>query len=383
MNRRFFLAGAAGALVVATGATTFALTRTPVAALEPWRRAGLTHADERLFIVEHAVLAPNPHNRQPWLVELLPDGGMLLFCDLDRRLPETDPFDRQIVIGLGCFVEFAALAAAQRGIRLDVTPFPAGEGHPRLDARAIARLTLVRDAAKPDPLFAQVKNRRSCKQPYALDRAIPQADLVALGALSAPGMAVATITDPTQVASIRDVTWKAWQIEAATPRTHLESVRLMRIGRAEIEASPDGISLGGPLLETLALMGSLTRESLADPQSSAMQQGKARYEAMLAATPAYLTVTASDEGRAGQLQAGRSYLRANLQAVARGLSLHPVSQALQEFPEMAQTRAALEQALGIAAPMRLHMLARLGYGPQTGPTPRWPAESRIRTHAAA
>lgn len=382
MNRRFFLTGAAGALVLATGVTTFALTRTPVAALEPWHRAGLTQGDDRLFIVEHAVLAPNPHNRQPWLVELLPDGDMLLFCDLERRLPETDPFDRQIVIGLGCFVELAALAAAQRGIRLEVTPFPQGESHPRLDARPIAHLRLVRGST-PDPLFAQIRNRRSCKQPYAMDRAVPQADLVAFGALSAPGIAVATITDPAEVARIRDLTWQAWQIEAATHRTHMESVRLMRIGRAEIEANPDGISLGGPLLEALALTGSLTREALADPQSSAMKQGVARYEAMLAATPAYLTVTTADESRAGQLQAGRSYLRANLEAAARGLALHPVSQAMQEFPEMADTRAALEQALGIAAPRRLHMLARLGYGPQTGPTPRWPAESRIRTHAPA
>lgn len=383
MNRRFFLAGAAGALILATGATTFALTRTPVAALEPWRRAGLRQNDDRLFIVEHAVLAPNPHNRQPWLVELLPGGDMLLFCDLERRLPETDPFDRQIVIGLGCFVELAALAAAQRGIRLEVTPFPQGEGHPRLDARPVAHLRLVRGAAEPDPLFSEIRNRRSCKQSYAMDRAVPQADLAAFGALSAPGLSVATMTDPAEVARIRDLTWQAWQIEAATHRTHMESVRLMRIGRAEIEANPDGISLGGPLLEALALTGSLTREALADPQSSAMKQGVARYAAMLAATSAYLAVTAADESRAGQLQAGRSYLRANLEAAARGLALHPVSQALQEFPEMAATKAAMDEALGIAAPRRLHMLARLGYGPQTGPTPRWPAESRIRTHAPA
>ena len=29
----------------------------------------------------------------------------------------------------------------------------------------------------------------------------------------------------------------------------------MRIGKAEIEANPDGIALGGPLLEAMALMG--------------------------------------------------------------------------------------------------------------------------------
>ncbi len=34
-------------------------------------------------------------------------------------------------------------------------------------------------------------------------------------------------------------------IEAQTARTHKESVDLMRIGKAEIEATPDGIALAG------------------------------------------------------------------------------------------------------------------------------------------
>jgi hypothetical protein len=51
------------------------------------------------------VLGPNPHSRQAWLIRLEGAGSVALFCDLERRLPETDPFDRQIVIGLGAFVE--------------------------------------------------------------------------------------------------------------------------------------------------------------------------------------------------------------------------------------------------------------------------------------
>ena len=47
----------------------------------------------------------------------------------------------------------------------------------------------------------------------------------------------------------------------------------MRIGRAEIEANPDGIALGGAFLEALSLTGVLTRESLADPASRSYQIG--------------------------------------------------------------------------------------------------------------
>ncbi|MBL8568567.1 MAG: twin-arginine translocation pathway signal protein [Phreatobacter sp.] len=381
MNRRLFLvsAGTTG-LVAVAGMSAFSLTRTPTAALAPWTEAGADRGDPRRFVVAHAVLAPNPHNRQPWIVELTRPLTMTLWCDLDRRLPHTDPFDRQIVIGLGCFTEIASLAAGAIGYRLDVAAFPEGEPQPRLDRRPVAHLTLVRDeAARPDPLFGQIKARRSTKRPFDMAKPVPVSALAQLQALSGPLAAVAALTAPDAVARVRALAWEAWEIEAKTARTHQESVDLMRIGRREIEANPDGISLGGPFLEGLSLIGQLSRAQLADPASSAYRMGADMYRAMLAATPAYCMVVAPDESRAGQFAAGRAYLRANLAAAAAGLSLHPVSQALQEFPEMAGVKARLEAALGIAAPNRLHMLARLGYGPAVPQTPRWAASTRIRT----
>jgi hypothetical protein len=381
MNRRLFLlsSGATG-LVAATGATAFALTRTPSAALLPWSEAGGSRSDPRRFVVEHAILAPNPHNRQPWIVELTGPTTMTLFCDLDRRLPETDPLDRQIVIGLACFCELAAIAATAIGHRLEVVPFPGGEPHPRLDRRPVAHMRLVREAGMAvDPLFAQVMVRRSTKRPYDMARSVPTSAAAALAALSAPGLTVAAVTESALTAQVRDLTWRAWEVEAATPRTHQESVDLMRIGRREIEANPDGISLGGPFLEGLSLIGQLSRAQLADPASSATRQGRDMYRAMLAATPAYVTVTAEDDSRAGAFAAGRAYLRANLTAASLGLAMQPVSQALQEFAEMDGLRAELDRLLGTGRPKRLHMLARLGYGPAVPQTPRWSAASRIRT----
>lgn len=381
MDRRIFLlsAGATG-LVAATGATAFALTRTPTAALLPWSRAGAAEGDARRFVIEHAILAPNPHNRQPWIVELTGPATMTLYCDLDRRLPQTDPFDRQIVIGLACFCELASIAATAIGHRLDIAPFPEGEPRPRLDRRPVAHLTLVRDGATgPDPLFRHVLARRSTKRPYDLARPVPADAAARLVALSSPSVAVSAVMDTGLTAALRQLTWDAWGVESLTSRTHQESVDLMRIGRREIEANPDGISLGGPFLEGLSLIGQLSREQLADPGSSAFRQGQDMYRAMLAATPAYLTVVAADQSRRGAFDAGRAYLRANLTATSLGLSMQPVSQALQEFPEMDGLRAKLDGLLGIDSPKRLHMLARLGYGPTVAQTPRWPAATRTRT----
>ena len=53
--------------------------------LAPWTVS--PHADPRITALAWAVLAPNPHNRQPWLVRLVGGDEALLYCDLERRLP--------------------------------------------------------------------------------------------------------------------------------------------------------------------------------------------------------------------------------------------------------------------------------------------------------
>ena len=105
MNRRNFLRMAGGGVILAAGGSAlFATTRTPTKALAPWAQAG-AYADPRMSALSYAILAPNPHNRQPWFVSLESDDALTLYFDTEKQLPHTDPFDRQLTIGLGCFLE--------------------------------------------------------------------------------------------------------------------------------------------------------------------------------------------------------------------------------------------------------------------------------------
>ncbi|HEV7458776.1 MAG TPA: hypothetical protein VGN96_18535 [Roseococcus sp.] len=340
--------------------------------LAPWAVSGATAADPRLAAMAWAVLAPNPHNRQPWALRLVGENDALLLCDLDRRLPETDPFDRQIVIGLGCFLELFRMAAAERGLNAALTPFPEGEPTPRLDARPIAHITLRPGGAK-DPLFAAVPRRRSAKQPYDLTRPLPEGTRARLAsALLEPGRLGVASGD---VAAIRDLTWRAWLIEANTPAAWGESVELTRLGSAAVAAQPDGISLWGPQFDAMLARGELSHAAM-----RAGQPGHAfalrQYEAMLSATNAYAWLTTPGNSRAEQLAAGRDWLRLNLAATVAGLAMQPVSQALQEFPEMAGPYAEAPRLLNATGTVQ--MLGRLGFATRPAPpTPRWPAESRI------
>lgn len=104
LNRRGLLKiGAASIAIMGAGSTVWWNTRTPTQAYAPWSSAGKSFGDPRIDALAYAILVPNPHNRQPWKVALEDDLALSLYCDLERRLPVTDPFDRQITIGLGCF----------------------------------------------------------------------------------------------------------------------------------------------------------------------------------------------------------------------------------------------------------------------------------------
>lgn len=378
VSRRRFFAVAAGALVaLGGGAAAFVLTREPHAALAPWAEAD-THDDARLRALALAILAPNPHNRQPWLFELVGDDTIAVFCDLERRLPETDPFDRQITIGFGGLLELLAMAAADDGHEARITLFPEGEPQPRLDGRPVAVVMFERtSASQPDPLFAHLRLRRSNKEPFDITRPVPSEALATL--VAASPVLVRASAEPDMVEALRTLTFRAFEVEAATPRTHQESTRLLRIGKAEIEASPDGIDIGGAVPELLAAAGLLTREAAADPTSTAFAQTTAMYREIMHTGMAYVWLVTAGNTRADQIAAGRAWVRVNLAATAAGLAAHPVSQALQEYPEMQGEARALQTLLGVPDDAtRVQMLGRIGYGPAVPPSPRWPVETRIR-----
>lgn len=371
-RRQIILGAGAGVALVGAGAA-WRVMRVPQTALAPWGDLETPVADVRLDALRHAILAPNPHNRQPWRLRLEGADSVLVSCDPDKRLPATDPFDRQITIGFGTFIETARIAATARGQRLTVEPFP--EGLPagdRLDARPLARL---RFAAAPglarDPLFPAIPLRRSTKTEYDLSRPVPAGRIAALMAPQ-PGVGIGATADPARLAPLRAAIVDGVRIEFGLPRTMQESIDVMRIGAAEADASPDGLAIGGPMVEALAATGQLSRVALADPASFAFKTGLDQQIAIQGSIPALIWVTTPGNGRLDQLAAGQAWARINLLATALGLAVHPASQTLQEFPEMAARLAEVHRLLGSAAPGRVQMLCRLGVGPAVPPTPRWP-----------
>ncbi|MEM9975892.1 MAG: twin-arginine translocation pathway signal protein [Pseudomonadota bacterium] len=366
LSRRKMLAFVGGGTILAAsaGAAGFVATRTPRDALAPWDLAG-GYEDPRKNALSFALLAPNPHNRQPWLVELVGEDRLILTRDPARDLPVTDPFGRQLTIGMGCFIELMELAAAEAGYGVETMLFPEGEA----DGAPVAACRFVEGAGVPDPLFAHVMNRRSHKEAFE-----PRAVSAAAAEPLAPYAEV--VVDGPRNDRLRTLTHDAWMTEAATPAAWQESIDLLRIGKAEINAQPDGIDAGGPMLETLALFGLFTREAASDPTNPGTRGAIEETQNAILGAPAFTVSRTPGNARRDQIAAGRTWLRLNLAATGAGLALRPVSQGLQEYPEMAEIYAAIHAEFA-AAGETVQMLGLLGYAPQTPRTPRWPLDAKL------
>ncbi len=374
ISKRQFIAGAgATSLALFGGAGFWKVARRPHTATLPWTLQAPAPSDVRLDAFRYAILAPNPHNRQPWLIRMEGDDGAVIWCDLDRRLPDTDPFDRQITIGFGTFLELARMAAAERGFRLEVEPFPDGEPQPRLDHRPVARLSFVSDAQiAKDPLFAAITQRRTNRAIYDPERIVSEAIARQIGG-------GASAVDAGTIAAVRSITVAAITTEITTPHTFGESVDLMRIGADQVDANPDGLILAGPKMEALKLIGLLDRAALANPSSTAFKTGLDMQREICCSIPALIWITTPGNTRIEQLEAGRRYVRANLRATQAGLAMHPLSQSLQEYPEMKHAFADIHRTLGAKTGERVQMLARMGYASAIDPAPRWPLETHLRS----
>jgi len=375
LSRKSFLRVVGGGIVVAAlGAATVAyrLDAMPAAAIEGWRGPGPAESDSRRRALSWALLAPNPHNLQSWSVDLSQPGVVTVFVDRARLLPQTDPLSRQILIGHGCFLELLSLAAAADGYRVEIALFPEGDW---LIERPVARVTFVRQPGIAlDPLFAQIPHRRTVRSAFA-DRPLEPAHLAAVAAAE-PSLVIAT--EPARVERLRALAIAGSEREMSTPRTHKESIDVLRIGAAQIAEHRDGLSVHGPLIWTLRQAGAMTTAKAMTPGTMAWDGGRDYVLAGYASARAFGWLASRDNARATQIAIGRSYVRLQLQATALGVAMQPHSQTLQEYPEMDGLARAMRAETATREGDTLQMFFRLGYADLPGPSPRRELDRIVR-----
>ena len=384
INRRnLLISGGAVALIGGVGVVTSANGPGLAKARAPWSQAGESLGDPRLDALAYAILAPNPHNRQPWQFDLVGNDRIDVYVDLERRLPHTDPFDRQITIGFGCMLELLRIAAAEQGYLAEITPFPDGQAYPRLNGNRVAQVRFAQEASvRSDPLFESILERRSTKEPYDTARPVAREAIDKIIAGGGGTLDIGGTIDAAQRDRIINLAWEGFQIELATDVTRRESVDLMRIGNREVVENPDGIDMGGIPMGLFKMTGIVNRKDLDTPGTTAYNEGLKMYDPIIHSAQGFVWVKAEENTRLSQLEAGQAWVRMNLAAQQNGVCVHPLSQILQEFPEMAEPYEAIRAELNVQPNGVIHMLGRVGYTKFPAASPRWPIESKLINSAA-
>ena len=417
MHRRNFIRLVGGGAVASSLASLTACNDAyPAVAVAAWQGPG-NEPDVRRWALGYAILAPNSHNRQPWLVDLREPNAITLHVDRARMLPMTDPWFRQIVVSQGTFLESLVLALGERGLNPEVQLFPQGEFKPgEVDDRPVARVSWAADAAPlgsptsaaspaspamvlasapgKDPLFAQLLRRHTAKVDYDTTRTVAASTLAALqSAPTNPAAALAGVKfggtiDAARLEPLRTLCWESARTELLTPRTVMESVQLTRVGPAEIAQHRDGISVNGWLPRVANSVGAFDRTAPPQDGSTAYKQMMGRFEGhsrtamgfVWLSTPTARHVAAGTP-RSAEVQAGRAYLRLQLKATELGLQIHPMSQAPQEFPEMKPWYDRLHALLlgQPASQETVQMFCRIGYCAPQQHTPRRALQGFLKT----
>jgi hypothetical protein len=289
--------------------------------------------------------APSAHNSQPWTVDYGPDEVVIGF-DPARSLPRSDPDGRDLLLGIGAFVETCLIVAADAG--LAVTSVPAGPHLVRLVPAPAPYLTAF--------TTADVEGRRVARGPYQ-PGVVEPAILAALepGIVHVPSRALADdlavadrwlFTTPPVTRELRE--WV--RLNPRDPRYHRDGLTDEALGLSRAEAR---------LLEAALRMPPVARRFGLGALLAASGRNLLRYDGSV--------LVLTDRGEDVR-EAGRRLMRTWLALARHGLAVHPLSQLL----DCPATAARLTARIG-TTPLAVFRAGR----PRTAPprsarlTPQW------------
>jgi hypothetical protein len=266
-----------------------------------------------------------------------------------------------------------------------VAYFPEGDYGPEaLEPRPVAAVTLVADAGvRRDRLFDHVLRRQSNKRAYRPGTITAEEQEGLRRAFDDPAFSLAITTEPGRLGRLAEILEEAMRIETQGVNRNLETLRWFRFSDEEMNRYRDGFGLPQSGLTGFARWFAETflvsREGSEAPDSTFSKEAVKLTRDQARGCSAIAWITSATNTRLDQVRVGRAYERVNLTATALGLAMHPMSQVLQEYPDMAALQQEFLALLEVPPGHTVQMLFRLGRAAPVTHSPRRPAEALLKT----
>ena len=345
--------------------------------LEPWSKDyAAKYSDPRVRLAAGGLLAASNHNMQPWKIRLDNSDPMAfyLYADSSRMTEEVDPYARQMMISQGTFLEYVAVAGEKEGWAAEISLFPDGaydESHlaKSMDAKPVAKITLSKAQAKGSPLYDAIFLPDTNREAYRTEK-LSSPQVFALESLSdGTGVSIKLYQDRASLDKIGGYALQSAAIEAGIGRVMGESGAIFRANESQKNEYRYGYSVEGQGASGLMkhiLQGLLTVFPSLNAGEAASRNFINYTRTSVGNTPAYAMIVTSDNSRFSQVESGMLYSRLVLTGHTLGLVMQPLSQVLEEYPEMKVPYAEFKQAYAPDGGT-VQMLFRVGEPTKTTP----------------
>jgi nitroreductase len=336
--------------------------------LEPWSvspdafPADGFISDRLEHLLQYAILAPSPHNTQPWLFRINTN-DVEVFADLRRCLKASDPQARELHLACGAALLNLRIAGeyfAQR-CSVEVLPEPL---HPTL----VARLTLHAggEATSEDVvLFHAIRERRTNRGEFSATP-VPEAAMDALGeAAVAEGAWLSFVTDEASKDCLAGLVAEGDRVQWADRAFRSELAQWVRTDAAHQMDGIPGADFG--VQDWMSFVGpALVRTFDRGGREAAKDLEIARH------SPLLLVLGTDEDNPVEWMRAGQAMQRVLLTAQSEGLSVSHLNQPV----EVASLRAQVATVAGRESGYP-QLILRVGFGTDVKPTPRRPLRSLL------
>jgi nitroreductase len=347
-------------------------------AYTPWKLWGGEDREGVRRPVRAATLAASPHNTQPWLFDIV-DGAIDVYADRQRNLGSFDPFRREMHLGLGCAIENLVLAARGFGLAADVQPANGRlEQSPGRMPVFAARIGFSPAQPVRDPLFDAIPRRHTNRGPYTGQPIAPERLQALADVVTSPPVRVIFLSDAGVRRELGALIVAATEEIVADREMSMDSFRWIRVGRREVWAHRDGITIDASGTSRLKTMAA---KMVPAPGATAVDRIwlDTTRDVHTATAPVMGMILVRDRlDMAQSIAAGRAWQRLHLAATAHGIAAQPLNQPVEMIDrhlmlgkndEFGPALARLAHAEGLEPTF----VFRLGYAVQDAPrSPRRP-----------